>query len=255
MAHDRSAASLRSPPPGRDHWTLTAVSTPKHRQYFPDFLIVGPQRTGTTWLHHHLRRHPQVFMSNPKELYFFNCLNGADKHYYYRPKNSPRCDDINTYVRRFHDTPYDFLRKSAYSLSKFREFYRPCRRGEATAHYAVLPAEVISSIVTIQPSIKIIILLRDVVDRAWSHAKKRLVRKTGRSLEAVKDEEFFAFFDKPYQQACGDYRSIVETWQSMIPPQQIFFGLYERIQSNPDHFFMDVLKFLDVRADQKYFDQ
>ncbi|HIE71114.1 MAG TPA: hypothetical protein EYP98_13585, partial [Planctomycetes bacterium] len=29
---------------------------------FPDFLIIGPQRTGTTWLHENLWQHPQVFI-------------------------------------------------------------------------------------------------------------------------------------------------------------------------------------------------
>jgi len=41
---------------------------------FPDFLIIGPQRTGTTWLHAHLRFHPQIFLSEPKEIFFFSRL-------------------------------------------------------------------------------------------------------------------------------------------------------------------------------------
>jgi len=64
-------------------------------------------------------------MSNPKELYFFNCINATDKHYYYKPKNSPRCDDIDAYVCHFHDAPHEFIKKSAISLSKFHEFIGP----------------------------------------------------------------------------------------------------------------------------------
>ena len=45
---------------------------------FPDFLILGPQRTGTTWLHAHLRYHPQIFLTEPKELYFFSSLKTRD---------------------------------------------------------------------------------------------------------------------------------------------------------------------------------
>ena len=48
------------------------VSDPAVRlERFPDFFIVGPQRTGTTWLHAHLRFHPQIFLAEPKELFFF----------------------------------------------------------------------------------------------------------------------------------------------------------------------------------------
>ena len=38
----------------------------------PNFLVVGAQRAGTTWMHDRLRRHPDVFMPSVKELHFFN---------------------------------------------------------------------------------------------------------------------------------------------------------------------------------------
>lgn len=41
---------------------------------FPDFLLIGPQRTGTTWLHRNLILHPDIYMPPEKELYYFNNL-------------------------------------------------------------------------------------------------------------------------------------------------------------------------------------
>lgn len=38
----------------------------------PDFLIIGAQKCGTTWLHQHLSKHPAVFMPAQKELEFFS---------------------------------------------------------------------------------------------------------------------------------------------------------------------------------------
>ncbi len=38
----------------------------------PNFIIVGCQKSGTTWTHMALAKHPDVFTSNPKELHFFN---------------------------------------------------------------------------------------------------------------------------------------------------------------------------------------
>jgi hypothetical protein len=63
---------------------------------FPDFLIAGPQRTGTTWLHAQLRFHPQIFLSEPKEIFFFSRL--ADQR---NPKF--QSDDLVWYLRFFHD--------------------------------------------------------------------------------------------------------------------------------------------------------
>ena len=38
----------------------------------PDFLGIGTQKGGTTYLHGLLQQHPQVFLAHPKELHFFS---------------------------------------------------------------------------------------------------------------------------------------------------------------------------------------
>ena len=45
----------------RLHWIRVARAGASLRN-FPDFLIVGPQRTGTTWLFYNLRGHPEIFL-------------------------------------------------------------------------------------------------------------------------------------------------------------------------------------------------
>jgi hypothetical protein len=37
-----------------------------------DFLVLGAQKCGTTWIHHVLSQHPDVFIPRAKELHFFN---------------------------------------------------------------------------------------------------------------------------------------------------------------------------------------
>ena len=38
----------------------------------PDFIIIGAAKSGTTTLYEYLCRHPQIFMSTPKEPDFFS---------------------------------------------------------------------------------------------------------------------------------------------------------------------------------------
>ena len=38
----------------------------------PDFVYIGPDKAGSTWLHEVLRTHPQVFLTPAKGLYFFD---------------------------------------------------------------------------------------------------------------------------------------------------------------------------------------
>lgn len=118
---------------------------------FPDFLIVGPQRTGSTWLSHCLKNHPYIFFSSPKEIHFFNLLS----------------------------LPYHPLYNSN-SLKWYLDFFNTAGTeqiiGEGTASYAVLNDTTIKAIHDINPAIKAIISIRNPVDRAWSHVQKDLFR-------------------------------------------------------------------------------
>src|SRR5688572_30849108 len=38
----------------------------------PDFLVIGAQRAGTTWLHRVLRQHPLLWLAPVKELHYFD---------------------------------------------------------------------------------------------------------------------------------------------------------------------------------------
>ena len=38
----------------------------------PNFICIGAQRAGTTWLHDCLNEHPEVYVPEKKELHFFN---------------------------------------------------------------------------------------------------------------------------------------------------------------------------------------
>ena len=39
---------------------------------YPDFLGIGARKAGTTWLHHNLRQHPQIWMPPQRELHYFD---------------------------------------------------------------------------------------------------------------------------------------------------------------------------------------
>ena len=104
---------------------------------FPDFMILGPQRTGTTWLQRYLIQHPDVFMPHLKELYFFN---------YLIHKNTKgvnfKTDRLEWYSTEFNLTFIKYLQKNWSLLKSFRtfkkldydlsNFFKPVVKGEAT---------------------------------------------------------------------------------------------------------------------------
>ena len=211
---------------------------------FPDFLIVGPQRTGTTWLHAHLRYHPQIFLSEPKELFFFSRL---------KTPRDPKfqSSDLGWYLRFFRDPLWRALMKNAVTLWRFRAAYRPRVRGEATASYAALDADVIGDVVALRPDIKVILMIRDPIERAWSHAKKDLARKRRRRAEEVPDAEFRAFFTDPYQRRCAQYVENCDRWAAQLQPQHLRVLRFDDIGTRPEALLLEVMEFLGVRADRR----
>jgi hypothetical protein len=224
----------------------TKFSTPNiSLKHFPDFLILGPQRTGTTWLSENLRLHPEVFFTEPKELHFFNLLQLPNHPLY-------QSNDLDWYLNFFHDSPKEYIKKNLETLKKYGEFYRPKVRGEGTASYAVLPKEIIKEIVALNSNIKGILMIRNPVMRAWAHAKKDLLNQRKKNLAEVSDQEFESFFCDQYQIACGNYTSAIENWSSFLKPNHLFIGFFDDLYEQPENLLLKIYDFLEISSQEKY---
>lgn len=211
---------------------------------FPDFMFVGPQRTGSFWLYENLRWHPQIFVER-KEIYYFNVLDQPAHRKF-------RSAELNWYLAHFRQQPLDWLKKTLHAALKHRERYAPIRRGEGTASYAAMRREYIAEILALRPDIRIIIMVRDPVARAWSHAYKDLVQRPRRRVEDVPTAEFEKFFRGPYQLACGSYMQIIDTWTALLRPGHLHIAWFADIRQRPVPMMQDIYRFLDVRDDAKY---
>ena len=214
-------------------------------QRFPDFLIRGPQRTGTTWLYFNLHMHPEILLHRMKETYFFSTLGKPDNaHFHYA------C--LEDYLDSYLEPLGERLKKHYICLRKSLAFYRPKILGEATASYALLPEEIIAEIVRLKPNIKGIIMLRDPVERAWSHAKKTLVR--GKS-EPVSPEKFRAYFETSGQKQRAGYSAMIALWKKHLAPGHLYIGRYDRIASAPKALLEEMERFLGVTTKALYFNR
>lgn len=255
------------------------------RGHFPDFMIVGPQRTGTTWLATNLRHHPEIFLSFPKELYFFNRLAEAKSSHslhYERLNRGVWRKGLGSMIRQLIKIGYmDFYRtgrRNANELEWYLKFFEeddwgvslvkrmvgeqtdlpgevPKVRGEATASYAVLEHGVIQDIVRLNPDIKIVLMIRDPVERAWSHAKKDLVRDGVRSFKEIASEDFIEYLSSPYMIKCGTYTAAIENWKAYLKPDHLFVGMYDELRSAPAELLLRLYDFLGVEVNERYISQ
>ncbi|MDX2080263.1 MAG: sulfotransferase [Terrimicrobiaceae bacterium] len=214
---------------------------------FPDFMILGPQRTGTTWLYFNLHLHPEILMHRMKETYFFSSV-GKPPH--------PRCpfQTLEDYLESFNESAGEKLRKHYTSLRKSLTLYRPRIRGEASASYALLEDELIAEIVGFRRDLKGILMLRHPVERAWSHAKKTLVRDRSESAPITLDA-FRDYLKSSGQRQRAGYRGMIERWRKHLQPGHLYLGRYDRIASEPAAFLADIERFLGVTTRALFFNR
>lgn len=103
----------------------------------PDFMIIGAQKCGTTSLHYYLGQHPKLVGTLPKELHYFD-------------QEINHGHDLNWYKSNFFH----------FSIHKPLFF-------EATPSY-LYDESIAKQVKELFPDIKLIVLLRDPIDRAFS---------------------------------------------------------------------------------------
>lgn len=123
----------------------------------PNFLIVGAAKSGTSSLWHYLRQHPQVYMPVNKEPNFF-AFAGQRPDY-----RGPAPDDV------IYDQLYQYsVTESADYQALFAEADNAIAVGEASVRYLYFP-EAAERIWHHLPSAKLVLMLRDPVERLYSH--------------------------------------------------------------------------------------
>lgn len=222
------------------------VATKRFRT-LPSFLIIGAQRAGTTSLFEYLRSHQEV--GGP------TC--GSDA--------APWAKELHFFDDRF-PRGLDWYR-SSFPTSARQRLARIRGRnliaGEATPYYIFHPA-VPGRIAETLPEVRLIALLRDPVERAYSHYQ--LMRREGREKLSFEDaldaeeerlagEEERILADPDYRSrkhrnfsyaARGLYADQIERWLAYFPREQLLVLRAEDFLARPAAVYAEVLAFLGL---------
>jgi hypothetical protein len=124
--------------------------------------------------------------------------------------------------------------------------------GEITPAYSCLGEAAISHVHALIPDAKLILLLRNPIERAWSHARMDLARAARRGAESVGDAEYLSHFDGSASRLRGDYSGTIRRWRVRFPESQFFLGFYDEILSTPKDLLIRIFQFLGVSAAEKH---
>jgi hypothetical protein len=191
----------------------------------PNFLIIGAMKSGTTALYYYLEQHPQIYMSPVKEPNYF--CSGEQEN------------SVGNSATRIGD--YQDL---------FKDVSGEKAIGEASHCYLYEP-EAAARIQDYIPDAKLIAVLRNPVDRAYSHFL-HMVRNGSEPLtdfaQALREEETGGYQKRNLQDYVGRgrYYDQLKRYFNTFSRDQIKVYLYEDLSNAPIDILQDAFRFLGV---------
>lgn len=218
---------------------------------------VGATKAGTSWLYRYLHAHPECRMRSIKELHFFDTVDFDDYAHQFDTYARLRSDLAARLVgagewragnlQRQIDDVDEIVAALALAqagdadgaVRAYRDYLFAAARdarlvGDITPGYALLSEQRLTMMAGLSPAVRVLYLMRDPLDRLWSHVRmqaKRQLRageeiglKSRRVLNRVVRRGM-----ETHIPARGDYRATILRLQAAIPPAQLMIEFSERL--------------------------
>lgn len=229
---------------------------------YPNFLGIGAQKAGTTWLYTNLKKHPDLWLPPIKELHYFNY---KENNYRQKPAEKLKGEywrkilwgqirfcfmhkDAQTLVwnlKYFLGHQHDTWNESLFELGKGKV------SGKITPDYTALNKESVSHIHEIMPNAKIFFMLRNPIAKACSYTFSH-IKMAEESADKTSTENLIKRHENNYSRLRGNYKRALEIWSSFYPENQIFIDFFEEIRENLEDLLRRICNFLSVEAPAEY---
>jgi len=184
------------------------------------FMGIGAPKCGTTQVADWIDAHPELCLSVPKEVLYFN-----RKVSYIHGENENFSKSLNWYQKHFAHC----------SLNQ--------KIGEFSASY-IYSKEAAEKIHSLYPNVKIIVCLRQPVDRSYSQYLmfRHYLKKENRPFHQ-------AIIEEPELLERSKYAGYIKTYLDLFPRNNFLFLTLDEIVKNPKPTLAKVYGFLEVEVD------
>jgi len=225
-----------------------------------NFIGIGAQKSGTSWLFRNLKKLPDFSLLPIKELRYF------DRHPKY-PSRKGLFDDFSFkkvanpdwlfgfrvyFLREFRHQNFSTIKwKLKYFFSKanddlYLSFFKNLEglKGEVTPSYSILEKEDIQKMYRLAPDAKLILLLRNPIYRAWSQYLHDRRKIKGYLNQKIEPEEAIRYLNSEKQILRSDYERTIENYLSVYPKSQMLIGFFDAIAEQPEDLMHSVVEFI-----------
>ena len=222
-------------------------------QPLPNFFVVGTGKAGTTSLYHYLKQHPQVYMSPVKEpCYFASEIRAGNLS---QAVQGPLRRKSRELARHLNDGKA--VKPLGWLASEWEDYVRLFQNvrsekaiGEASAAY-LWSETAAANIHSRVPQAKIIMILRDPAERAYSQYLHQLAAGLTRRSFREHIDQCTRNTDRklgilyPFLEI-GLYSQQVKRYLNLFPRNNIRILWYEEAWKQPSKLLADLFRFLDV---------
>ncbi len=184
-----------------------------------NFIGIGVQRSGTSWLYNALRQHPEVSFGMQKEINFFN-----ETNCFYNEEVMPK---------NFSKGIKWYLRQLNLKEGKMNGEISPSYFSDEYASYRIKE---------LFPNVKILAILRNPIDRAYSQYRffcsGSRCHLHGNFDTAVR--KYPEFIER------GFYYKHLKKYYELFPRGNVGTFIYDDLAENPQKFLSDIEKFLGI---------
>lgn len=173
----------------------------------PNFLFIGPDKAGSTWLYEALRQHEQVFLSPVKELFYFD---------------------------RFYDKGWNWY------VKYFKAAGKQHRVVGEICHDYLFSSSACERIAKDLPSAKLMVCLREPAERAFS--EYLYLVKVG--LVSCDFETALRKVDELIDN--GRYAKHLGRYYERFQRDQIYVAVFDDLAANPQRYFDNLCDFLGL---------
>ena len=183
------------------------------------FIGIGAARSGTSWLSNCLRAHPDICLSEPREIQYFN----------------------------LQHQEYGINKNHTKAFAWYTNHFRHCKAGKIKGEFSPIyfyDKQAPALIKKYFPEIRLILCLRNPIDRAYSHywLLRNVKRTENRKFETAIRE------DSHYIER-GFYAMQLRPYLELFKRDQILILLFDDLRNHPVEEIARVFRFLDVRTD------
>lgn len=221
----------------------------------PNFLCIGSQKAGTTWLYENLQKNPNVWLPPIKEIHYFDFHYGEDtgtkqwgpNHIQNAMKrissNMNNDQNRSNYYNQIVD-------KQPFSLSWYEAIFNhpdtvgKVILGDITPEYSSMSEEGIRELKNTIFSPKIIWIIRDPLQRAISQVKMVISRQS--SDEPNTHDEWIKAFKKVRYKNRANYKKYIPLWDKYFLNNELLYLPYGDIKSRPHDLIREIEEFLGI---------